>query len=206
MMYLGPNNTKITFSSEIAKLTAFARIFSQMCYFGTPDVGCLSSSETQIFGIFQTWPQMTSKGPRNPNQPNRWPENCCYYDIKSKICKKSKKNRQKCQNGNFEAKIKHFPVILSQKDQTLYHFQPYDLVQKSPSQTCRWSTGLVAMRQKKQSKKTPKMMSVSQTYLNYYSSGSNFLSAKCFQTANSHNISLAFLKSAQPEVFRTYIL
>ena len=98
------------------------------------------------FWIFQKWPQMTSKGPRNPNWPNRWPGNCCYYGIMSKICKNSKKNRQKGNYADFEAKIEHFPAILSQKDQTLYHFQPYDLVQKSPSRTCRWSTGLVAMR------------------------------------------------------------
>ena len=111
------------------------------------------------FWIFQKWSQMTSKCPRNPNLPNRWPGNCCYYGIKSIICKKSKKYCQMCQNDNFEAKIKHFPAILSQKDQTLYHFQPYDLVQKSPSQTCRGSTGLVAMRhlkKKNNRKRLPK--------------------------------------------------
>ena len=97
---------------------------------------------------------MTSKGPRNPNWPNRWPGNCCYYGLKSKICKKSKINRQKGHYDDFEAKIEHFPAILSQKDQTLYHFQPYDLVQKSPPRTRRWSTGLVAMRHKKKTKKT----------------------------------------------------
>ena len=40
----------------------------------------------------------------------------------------------------------HFLVILREKDQTLYHFQPYDLVQKHPSQARRWPTGLVAIR------------------------------------------------------------
>ena len=123
---------------------------------------------TPNFWIFQKKAQMTSKGPRIPNLPNRCQKTCCCYGIKSKIWKKKKKG-QNGQNDDFEAKIEHFPAILSEKDQTLYHFQPYDLVQKSSSRTCRWSTGLVAMRtlkkkkkkKKKKNQKDPKIMSVS---------------------------------------------
>ena len=39
---------------------------------------------------------------------------------------KFKKNHQKGNYADFEAKIEHFPAILSQKDQTEYHFQSYD--------------------------------------------------------------------------------
>ena len=51
------------------------------------------------------------------------------------------------------AKIRHFPAILSEKDQRLYTFQPYDLVQKSSSRARRWPTGLVAMRDLKKKRK-----------------------------------------------------
>ena len=96
------------------------------------------------FWIFQKWAQMNSKGPMNPNWPNH-----CQKTVVAIICRKSEHNRQKIQNDDFEAKIRHFPTILSQNDQTLYHFQLYGLVLKSPTRTRRWSTGLVAMRQKK---------------------------------------------------------
>ena len=78
------------------------------------------------FWIFQKWPQMTSKGPRNSNLPNRWPGHCCYYGVMSKICKKLKKIAKKSILRTLRPKLDHFPAILSQKDQTEYHFQPYD--------------------------------------------------------------------------------
>ena len=75
---------------------------------------------------------------------------------KFKNIQKSKINFRNGQNYNFEAKIMHFLLTLREKDQTLYHFQLYDLVQKRPSQARRWPTGLVAMRHLKKKKKKKK--------------------------------------------------
>ena len=82
------------------------------------------------FLIFQKWSQMTSKGSRNLNLPNRRPGKWFQYEIKSKIYKKSKKKCKKSNYEYFEGKIKHFRSIFREKDQTLYLFQGYDLVEK----------------------------------------------------------------------------
>ena len=85
--------------------------------------------ERSNFEIFQKMAQMPFKGPRIQNKPNRRRKTYCCYVQRSKICKKSKINPRNGQNDHFEAKIMHFPVILSEKLQRLYTFQPYDLVQ-----------------------------------------------------------------------------
>ena len=82
--------------------------------------------------IFQKIAQMPFTGPRYQNRQNRRRKTYCNYGQRYKVCKKAKKSTKNEPNGQnrvLMAKIMHFPVILSEKLQRLYTFQPYDLVQ-----------------------------------------------------------------------------